>query len=56
MYFYGAVNVSSSEPVVVGVPSAMPNAADNEWTSDHIAFLSIYKLLGQQALMKQRFS
>ncbi|KAM3519835.1 hypothetical protein NHJ13051_007222 [Beauveria bassiana] len=37
--------VKSSKALVVGKPTAQPNHADNEWTSDHKAVLTVYKIM-----------
>ncbi|KAJ6781655.1 hypothetical protein PWT90_01405 [Aphanocladium album] len=38
------LTVKDSKAVVVGEPTPQPNQADNEWTSDHRAVLTVYKL------------
>ncbi|KAJ2983729.1 hypothetical protein NQ176_g474 [Zarea fungicola] len=36
--------VQESRAIVTGKPTAQPNHADNEWTSDHKAVLTVYKI------------
>lgn len=44
VYATKQLEVISSETVVVGQPQLPPNEADNEWTSDHAAVLTWFKL------------
>ena len=45
-FIYGTkgLEVLSSEVLVVGYPKAVPDVRDNEWTSDHKAVLTRYRL------------
>lgn len=38
------LTVLDSQAILVGEPTAQPNQADNEWTSDHKAVLTIYSI------------
>ncbi|KAL2207029.1 endonuclease/exonuclease/phosphatase family [Sarocladium strictum] len=44
IYHKSDFEVVSSETLVVGDPKAEPNHEDNEWTSDHAAVLTTFKL------------
>jgi endonuclease/exonuclease/phosphatase family metal-dependent hydrolase len=54
MYHAGGVEVLSSEPTKRATPGKIPNQAENEWTSDHVAFFSTYKLLPEALGLHQR--
>ncbi|KAF2790149.1 DNase I-like protein [Melanomma pulvis-pyrius CBS 109.77] len=45
-FIYGTskLEVLRSETKVAGTPMAMPNYKDNEWTSDHAAVITTYKM------------
>lgn len=45
IYYAGGAKVTESKPIVVGVPKPSPNEGNNEWTTDHAAFYSDFKLL-----------
>ncbi len=53
MYYAGGVNLTSSEPIKRATPGNVPNQAQNEWTSDHFAFISTYKLLPEALGLKK---
>ncbi|EJD41657.1 endonuclease/exonuclease/phosphatase family [Auricularia subglabra TFB-10046 SS5] len=44
IYFKGPLSVVDSRTVVVGSPTPEPNHAANEWTSDHSAVVTTFKL------------
>lgn len=44
VYYKGSLKVLSSETVVVGTPKFEPNYKDNEWTSDHAAVKTVFKV------------
>jgi endonuclease/exonuclease/phosphatase family metal-dependent hydrolase len=44
IYFKGPLDVLSSETVVVGEPRCEPNHWENEWTSDHAAVKTVFKV------------
>lgn len=44
IYHKGKVSVIESNELLVGNPAPEPNHADNEWTSDHKAVMTVYKL------------
>lgn len=44
VYATKQLDVVRSRTVLVGKPQAVPNEADNEWTSDHAAMMSWFKL------------
>ena len=44
IFYKGGITVQSSEAFVTGSPKAEPNHADNEWTSDHKAVISVFNL------------
>ncbi|CEJ82970.1 hypothetical protein VHEMI03006 [[Torrubiella] hemipterigena] len=39
-YYAGGVKPVASEPIVFGKPNVAPNTADNEWPTDHAAFIA----------------
>ncbi|ROT40937.1 endonuclease/exonuclease/phosphatase family [Sodiomyces alkalinus F11] len=45
IYHKGSLTVVNSKDVVVGEPRPYPYHRDNEWTSDHAAMLTSYKIL-----------
>ncbi|KAI1074298.1 endonuclease/exonuclease/phosphatase family [Whalleya microplaca] len=45
IYYAGNLKVLASDRVVVGEPAPYPNQRSNEWTSDHAAMLTTYRLL-----------
>ena len=45
IYHKGSLSVLESETVLVGHPTPEPDHKQNEWTSDHRAFRTIYKLV-----------
>lgn len=40
IYYAGGVKPVASEPIVFGKPNVAPNTADNEWPTDHAAFIT----------------
>ncbi|KAK3180066.1 hypothetical protein K4F52_008558 [Lecanicillium sp. MT-2017a] len=54
MYHAGGVELTSSEPIKRATPGNVPNQAENEWTSDHVAFISTYKILPGALGLKKR--
>lgn len=40
IYYAGRVKPVASEPIVFGKPNVAPNTADNEWPTDHAAFIT----------------
>lgn len=44
IYYTGNLEVGGSKTYVLGNPSPVPNHANNEWTSDHAAVLTQFKL------------
>ncbi|KAH7363440.1 endonuclease/exonuclease/phosphatase family [Plectosphaerella cucumerina] len=44
IYHAGNVQVSGSKTFVIGKPSPVPGHANNEWTSDHAAVVTQYRL------------
>lgn len=44
IYHTAKYKVLNSEVKVVGKPTAIPNHANNEWTSDHAAVITTYKI------------
>lgn len=44
IYYKGGLHVESSEVVLVGKPQEEPNHKDNEWTSDHAAVKTVFKI------------
>ena len=44
IYYQGNLTVESSDILVEGNPAPEPNHQDNDWTSDHAAVLTVFKL------------
>lgn len=44
IYYGGGAQVTASMPFIVGKPKNNPDVADNEWPSDHMAFVSDFDL------------
>lgn len=40
----GRWEVTSSETVLFGTPAPIPNRGDNEWTTDHTAVLTTFRI------------
>lgn len=45
IYYAGAAKPVDSKALIVGTPSPAPNTRNNEWPSDHKAFLTVFNLL-----------
>ncbi|KAI9147632.1 hypothetical protein HJFPF1_12661 [Paramyrothecium foliicola] len=54
IYYKGDLTVLKSEDQVVGNPTPMPDHADNEWTSDHAAVLTVFSLAGKGSCRQRR--
>lgn len=45
IYYHGGLKPVDSKPIMVGTPKPAPNTSNNEWTSDHMAFITTFEVL-----------